>query len=326
MNSKQTPAASSKGSSSGVQRLISSRWLAVRNIIWIANLALVALLGYFVWGIAVRRDEVKTPAVAEVSNPGGALPSKHVEPASTEHGAAGSRSLFGPASVSTVPGASADEPATQLQVKLLGTIPGEKSIALADIQDVQSKMENLYHIGDTIQGAQVEEIARGRVILLVNGKREVLEMAVSSAAGEPATAEAPKPATTGPVPSIHEVVKVNSPNDFQINKQNFITRVGRMEAVLKTVKLEPNVVDGKTQGMRITGLSDDVGAMASLANLQNGDVIQSINGQDLTSPQKTFQVLQKAREQASSDNGALDVQILRGDSVIPLHFSMSGSK
>ena len=320
MNSKQTPTASSNGSLSGVQRLITSRWLAARNIIWIANLALVALLGYFVWGIITHRDEVKPQAVVEAPNPGKGSPSKHVEPASTEHGAGGSRSLFDPASVSAASGASADEPATQLQLKLLGTIPGDKSIALADIQDIQSKMENLYHIGDTIQGAKIEEIARGRVVLLANGRREVLEMAVSSSAGEPTTAESPRPATTGSAPSIHEVVKVISPNELLINKQKFLARVGGMEAVLKTVKLEPYVVDGKTQGMKITGLSDDVAAMAALANLQNGDVIQNINGQNLTSQQKTFQVLQKARSQP-----ALDVQVLRGDSVIPLHFSMSGS-
>jgi type II secretory pathway component PulC len=73
--------------------------------------------------------------------------------------------------------------------------------------------------------------------------------------------------------------------------------------------------------MKITGLSDDVATMAALANVQNGDVIQNINGQNLTSPQKTFQTLQKARTQP-----ALDMQILRGDTVIPLHFSMSGSE
>jgi S1-C subfamily serine protease len=72
--------------------------------------------------------------------------------------------------------------------------------------------------------------------------------------------------------------------------------------------------------MKITGLSDDVASMAALANLQNGDVIQNVNGQQLTSEQKTFQVLQKARSQS-----ALDLQVLRGDSTIPLHFSMSDS-
>ena len=319
MNSRRTPAANSNGSLSAVQWLIASRRLAARNIIWIANLALVALLGYFVWGIVTHRNEVKMQALAEAPNPGKGSPSNRVEPASAEHGAGGSRSLFEPASVSMASGGSADEPATQLQLKLLGTIPGDKSIALADIQDTQTKMENLYHLGDTIQGATIAEIARGRVVLLANGRREVLEMAVSSYAGEPATAVSPRPATTGPLPSIHEVVKVISPNELQINKQKFLARVGGMEALLRTVKLEPYVVDGKTQGMKITGLSDDVASMAALANLQNGDVIQTVNGQSLTSPQKTFQVLQKARNLP-----ALDVQVLRGDSVIPLHFSMSG--
>jgi general secretion pathway protein C len=331
MNSRQTPAAGSNGASAvnsgpnsslaGVRRLITSRWLAARNIVWIANLALAALLGYFVWGLIAQHGEARKPAPAVGLPAAKESPSKRVEPAAAERGAGGSRPLFASSPVPATSDASGDAPATQLQLKLLGTIAGGQSLGLADIQDSQNRMENLYHVGDTIQGAKIEEIARRRVVLLVDGRREVLEMAFGSPSGKPTTAEAPRPATTGPAPSIHEVVKVISPNDLLVNKHNFLARVGSVEAVLKTVKLEPYVVDGKTAGMKITGLSDDVATMAALANVQNGDVIQNINGQNLTSPQKTFQTLQKARTQP-----ALDMQILRGDTVIPLHFSMSGSE
>jgi type II secretion system protein C len=321
MNSKQTPTGRSNGSLSGVQRLMASRRLAARNIIWIANLALVALLGYFVWGIVTHRDEIKPRVTAESPNPGKGSSSKHAGPAETEHSADGARSLFDSAPMTATSGGS-DAPATQLQLKLLGTMPGERAVALADIQDTQSKLENLYHIGATIQGATIEEIARGRVVLLVNGRREVLEMVVTSPAGEPPTAES-KPATTGSQPTIypHDIVRSHSPRDFSINRQNLLAKVGSMETVLKAVKLEPYVVNGKTEGMRITGLSDDVAAIASFANIRNGDVLQNVNGQKLTSPQKTFQVLQKARTQP-----ALDLQLLRGDKSVPLHFDMSGSE
>jgi general secretion pathway protein C len=225
-----------------------------------------------------------------------------------------------PASASAASGASGDENATQLQLKLLGTIPGEKSIAMADIQDLQNKMESLFHIGDTVQGATVEEIARDRVVLLVNGRREVLDMTVNSSPAESPAAEPPKPVTPGPAPAVHGPAKTLSPTDIVINKSKLLSRLGSIEGVLKTVKLEPYVVEGKTEGMKITGLSDDVASMAALVNLQNGDVIQNVNGQQLNSQQKTFQVLQKARSQPS-----LSLQILRGDTVIPLNYSLSGS-
>jgi len=53
--------------------------------------------------------------------------------------------------------------------------------------------------------------------------------------------------------------------------------------------------------------------------LQNGDVITSVNAQNLDTMQKAWQVLQKARNQPD-----LDVQIMRGNAAVPLHFSLSG--
>jgi type II secretory pathway component PulC len=64
------------------------------------------------------------------------------------------------------------------------------------------------------------------------------------------------------------------------------------------------VKNHRTEGLKISGLEKI--PMAERFGLQNGDVVQSINGQQLTSKQKAFQVLMKARTQSK-----VDIQLLR---------------
>ena len=63
---------------------------------------------------------------------------------------------------------------TQLSLTLLGTVTGSQDDARAIIRDDKTKLEDLYQIGSEVQGALVNRIARGKVVLQVNGREEVL--------------------------------------------------------------------------------------------------------------------------------------------------------
>ncbi len=63
---------------------------------------------------------------------------------------------------------------TALKLSLMGTVSGTKRDARAIIVDEQKKKQDLYKIGDSIQGALIQSIERGKVILQVHGRREVL--------------------------------------------------------------------------------------------------------------------------------------------------------
>ena len=63
---------------------------------------------------------------------------------------------------------------TKLQLSLLGTVTGEKDDARAIIRDEKTKQEDLYPAGASVQGAVINRITRGKVVLLVNGREEVL--------------------------------------------------------------------------------------------------------------------------------------------------------
>jgi type II secretory pathway component PulC len=85
--------------------------------------------------------------------------------------------------------------------------------------------------------------------------------------------------------------------------------------VFRQATIEPYVKNYRTEGLTISGLEKI--PMAERFGLQNGDVVQSINGQQLTSKQKAFQVLMKARTQSK-----VDIQLLRNGQRKGLSFDL----
>jgi general secretion pathway protein C len=299
----------------------------LRRVIWAANLILLGVLGYW------AADLFWSPAGP--ATPG--APSAHY--GEMRRGAAGARrpapdpgdkpfsgeNLFGPAA-----DAAAAKPATpkdaaavpaekaKLALRLLGTVAGDPAISRAVIEDARTRLQDIFKVGDYVQGARLESIAEQHVVLLIGDRRETLniEMLPSepAAPGETAKAPAAPPTPVGQEAS-GKPVTVLSDSKFEVDKQSFMARVGGMEAILKATKLTPHVVDGKTVGIQVSGLENV--SMAKYVGLENGDVIQVVNGQGLDSLQKLFQVFRKARTQPD-----LNIRLLRGEETKELSFSI----
>lgn len=97
------------------------------------------------------------------------------------------RNLFGAMAGDRPAGASLPERteppvATTLQLVLMGTVIGSEGDERAIILDKTNKKQDLYSKGEEIQGALVKEIRRGKVILALNGRDEILD--ISEAAKE----------------------------------------------------------------------------------------------------------------------------------------------
>ncbi|MDP3480859.1 MAG: type II secretion system protein N [Desulfoprunum sp.] len=91
------------------------------------------------------------------------------------------RNLFGPP-----PSANKEEKsaagdlenlqATSLDLVLLGTIIGKKDESRAIILEKGKKTQDIYQLGEMVQGAILKEIVRGKVVLNYNSKDEILDM------------------------------------------------------------------------------------------------------------------------------------------------------
>jgi len=65
---------------------------------------------------------------------------------------------------------------TKLKLSLMGTVAGYERDARAIISDDVKRQQDIYQVGDTIQGAMIKAIERGSVILQVNGVDEILSL------------------------------------------------------------------------------------------------------------------------------------------------------
>lgn len=91
------------------------------------------------------------------------------------------RNLFGPTRPKETPPTPTAIVADNLEltglgIVLVGTISGSEGTPRAIILDLKSHKQALYKAGDVVQGANILDIRRGKVILSVNGKDELLDM------------------------------------------------------------------------------------------------------------------------------------------------------
>ena len=89
-------------------------------------------------------------------------------------------------------------------MSLLGTITGPPNTRRAILLNKKKKVQDIYCQGDKVQGALIKEVQRGKIILNVNGKEEMLvpetPKTTPGAAAIPNFSSPIQPADMGQVP------------------------------------------------------------------------------------------------------------------------------
>lgn len=295
--------------------------LEIRKLLWAANLISLAILGYVVASFILGNDAEHGTIVEPTPKIVKGEITLNTDPILLDnHKIIMERNIFGSVGAGTdkenLQKEKKEAPASVLraQLRLLATVAGDEEVACAVIENVKTKIQDLYKTGDIIEGAQVERIERNRIVLFNGGQREVLNLYVADGVSVPVEKSA-EPVVAQKKPSAAEVVNIISPTEREINKKAFLAKVGGTEAILRTVDAAPYIVNGKEKGIRITGLEDL--SMARYIGFENGDVIQNINGSTVTNRRKAFQILRKVRSQSS-----LNIQLLRNQKKKELSFGI----
>ncbi len=190
-----------------------------------------------------------------------------------------------------------------IDLKLVGTIASSPEVSRALIENSKVKTTEVYKVGQTVGAATIESIEPDRVVLRYRGQTRTLVLNTDTTAPAKAT-----DANNARSASAMAKAALVSPSAAAAS------RLGQVEALFRKATIEPYVEKGQTEGLKLTGLENIPIALA--AGLRNGDVVRSVNGQTLTSKQKAFQVLQKARSQPT-----IDIQLLRDGKVTNLSFN-----
>jgi general secretion pathway protein C len=190
------------------------------------------------------------------------------------------------------------ESGREVSLRLLGTVVDEGGASYAIIENPGVRSQDVYRVGDSIGDARVERIMQNRVVVLNGGVSQTLELALTG--GHPVAgnvvASAPAPVPTSA--SSGAVLRATSPTERLINARASVANQNKALEFLQRMKLSPHRTNGEVDGLAISGLAGS--PLAQLSGLQDGDVVQRINGHPVPGLAKAVQVLKKARSLGSA--------------------------
>jgi len=185
---------------------------------------------------------------------------------------------------------------TSLRVKLLGTLlASHPQWSLAEILDTGTNHAQTFMVGDKLEGAEILEIERERVIILNSRRREYID----GDATPGVVAYNPLPprgmGTEPPHPSVLGTgIRALSENEYEVPRGEIDKTLSNLNDVAMQARIVPAFKDGQAQGFKLFAIRPD--SIYTKIGIQNGDVIQKINGYELNSPEKALEVYTKLKE------------------------------
>ena len=158
---------------------------------------------------------------------------------------------------------------TDLKLRLWGTVTAadDKQTAYAVIEEQKAKKQILYRVGDKIQNATVKIIFRGKVVLSINGKDEILEIEELSG-----NKKRNRSALESNV--IHK-------HDIKFNRLQTENAFKKVNNIMSQANIKPYFEKGKIGGIILTGIKPD--SLFHEMGLENGDIITGVDGENIES-------------------------------------------
>jgi general secretion pathway protein C len=208
---------------------------------------------------------------------------------------------------------SEDLKVTSMKIALLGTIAGNNRSSAAIIEDTVKKTQGLYRQGDSIQGAVVKSILRGKVVLKIGDRDEVLTM------------EEPGSYVTGTASDISqpEAVPVASPSapaaierNITIKRSDINESLKDLNGLISQASIQSHYTDGEADGLAVTGIK--AGSIFRKMGLRNGDIVKGVNDNEIKSPEDLINIYNDLKSAPD-----ISLQIMRRGQERSLNYSFT---
>lgn len=237
-----------------------------------AHLALIAMGLYFAVDAAmtVAGHALAPLAPVSVAQRGKAGPEPEDEQAVIPVSRIVERNLFGDAALPAKPMLEkASQPVKrEIGLDLMGTIVADNDVGLAAIlYDRAGKAQDFYRIGQSVRpGVSLKSVQRKSAVLATGQGDVLLTMG-----------DDPQSGPTGPAgPAAPE-----APAPFALSRQTIEDSVQNLSQVMQQAQIE-RVSRGGVNGYRVTSIQ--AGSVFERLNLQNGDIVTGLNGQEIADP------------------------------------------
>jgi len=184
------------------------------------------------------------------------------------------------------------EPATsQIRAQLVGTMEADNpKNSLAVLVDTGTRTPALYGVGSVVmEDYKITKIERKKVTFMHGSRIEFLDMDEGKAS-MPKQAGGPSRDQTGSADGVKEL----SPGKYVVAQSELDSTLTNINQVAMQARIQPNIENGKSNGFKLFSIKP--GSIYSKIGLQNGDVVQKINGFEMNSPDKALEIYGKLKE------------------------------
>lgn len=202
--------------------------------------------------------------------------------------------------------------------------------SVAQIEDGLQRKSFIGYIGDKMwptetPGAElfeITEIEADRVIIreLANNKRSYLERKAQSGSGSSSKgSSSSKSASKGKrgevTKQITKGIKAAGKNRWEIEQKSIDTVLNNLSVLSQDARVVPDFSGGKQRGFKLFSIKP--GSVYSKIGVRNGDVLTSVNGYELDSPDKILEVYGKLK-----DSSQITVDLLRRGKPVSMEYSI----
>jgi general secretion pathway protein C len=175
------------------------------------------------------------------------------------------------------------------KMALIGTVFGQQGGIMAILEDLPTKKQSLYRMGEEVPAVgTLSAIEKNRVLFRQGKQEEWLDLALT---------QLPHPLLSG-VPAPAPTTRVSHPSVPQrriLDHREIDAALGDMSRLLTQAQAVPNLTDGKLDGFRLAsvmplGFFDKIG-------LQTNDLLQRVNGAEIRDPGILLSLFQQLRNE-----------------------------
>jgi general secretion pathway protein C len=227
---------------------------------------------------------------------------------------------------------------TSLRAQLMAGIVADRAQwSTAVVLDLQSRQTRTFGIGEEIQGAKLLSVERIRddrdatgrafrvaAIVCNEGRKEYIdfESGGAQAAGPnvgvvpvppPPAVGAADPSAAVPPDGIRKLAD----NKYDVKKSVIDGTLSNLNSIATQARIVPSFKNGVANGFKVFSIQPN--SFYSAIGVENGDVIQKINGYEINSPDKALEIYQKLREARH-----VTVDLERNGQIIRKEYNVTG--
>ena len=269
----------------------------------VVNIILVSVVVFFSFKLIYEVREGRKAFDMETSSSGESLTEVTLKKPLSHFSVIEERNLFG---ISKQPEFRTVERDVIPGFRLKGTVVLESGGGYAVLENLNTKMQELYMVGDRIGELRFVSVGWERVVLKGCGGEKILAMV------PPGKDELP------PVKIADKVreKKVETVGDRRIIARSFVEEsVANANQILTQVRIRPHFVSGVSEGYWVGNIQP--GSVIERVGFQNGDIVKKVNGEAVDSPEKIFRAYQEIHE-----TGVIAIDVERDGRIVTLTYEI----